>query len=122
MPQHQTANGTTAPTVEKNPHPAWFRPWRLLLLFTYAMLLLWMDQGTFSSASVVVSMLASVSGDVEIPSPMRPPRARFRAISTLLANPESSCRSTSPISSERVHGTACLRKPRDPHRFTPCLY
>ncbi|GAX76552.1 hypothetical protein CEUSTIGMA_g3998.t1 [Chlamydomonas eustigma] len=33
--------------------PVWFKPIRLLLLFTYAMLLLWIDQGTFSSASVM---------------------------------------------------------------------
>ena len=40
--------------LEAREYPKWFRPWRLLLLFSYAMLLVWTDQGTFSASSVTV--------------------------------------------------------------------
>jgi hypothetical protein len=49
-----------APHYPAQHYPRWFTPLRLLLLFTYAMLLVWMDQGTFSSASVMVSRLCLV--------------------------------------------------------------
>ena len=36
------------------PLPRWYRPWRLLVLFAYGMLLVWVDQGTLSAATVAV--------------------------------------------------------------------
>ena len=61
--------GDGAASLVPSPLPGWFRPWRLLVLFTYAMLLVWVDQGTFSSASVMVRRYEFFKNNATLPRP-----------------------------------------------------